>query len=123
MGERITAEIRIDAAGNEISHAPYHVVFDPAVLRVVSAVEGDFFRAAGASATFIPNIQPGRLIIGHSQSPGSQSVSGTGSLAILTLEALAPGETTLRFDRVALADRTNDPVATQASNLLIRVTR
>ena len=118
----MAVEVRIDASGHEIAHAPYHVLFDPAVLRIVSAVEGDFFRAAGVSSTFIPNIGPGRLIVGHSQFSGSQSVSGSGTLMVITFEGVAPGDATLTFDRVALADRTNDAVPAQAGSLLLRVT-
>ena len=123
VGDRMTVEIHLDAAGHEVANAPYHVTFDPAIVRIVSAVEGDFFRSAGATSAFIPSPSPGRLIIGHSQIQSPQSVTGAGTLAIVTLEGLAPGETTLTFEHVSLADRTNDAVPTQASNLLVTVTR
>jgi general secretion pathway protein D len=121
VGERITVDVTLEANGNEIASVPYHLVFDPNLLRVVSVSEGSFFRAQGANTLFIPEIQPGRVIIGHSQFGGSESVSGSGVLATLTVEGVAPGSVSIAFENAAILDRIRDRVPFRTEGTSLRV--
>jgi hypothetical protein len=111
--------VRIDSSGHEIGHAPYHVLFDPAEARVDSVTEGDFFRRTGATAMFIPNVSAGRIVIGHSQFGGSQSVTGAGTLAVITFTVLGAGDGSLDLgiERAAPADRGNETLPVSTSGL------
>jgi len=121
VGERITVDVMLEANGNEIASVPYHLVHDPTLLRVVSVTEGSFFRTQGANTLFIPEIQPGRVIIGHSQFGGSESVSGSGVLATLTVEGAAPGTVSLAFENAAIFDRVRDRVTFRTEGTSLRV--
>lgn len=122
VGERMTLEVRVDASGNEIAHIPYHVRFDPRLVLAGQPTEGGFFRQAGANSLFLPDVQAGRIIVGHSQFGGSQSVSGTGVLAVIPIEALAPGEAVFALENVAVSDRAADAVPFRIEELRVRIT-
>lgn len=123
VGEQATLEVRIDSSGHVVRSVPWHLRFDPALMRVGAPSEGDFFRQAGASSLFLPDVQPGRLIIGHTQFGGSEAVTGQGVLAVIPIEALAAGEVRLTFESVAITDRANEPVSFRSEELIIRISR
>ena len=108
LGDSFDVEVLVDAQGRELSDAPYHLLFDPAVLEVVSVSEGGFFRSAGVQSVFLPSISPGRVLIGHSMIGRGGAPSGSGSLALLRVRALSAGTGTLRFDSATLSDRTGE---------------
>lgn len=123
VGQQAIIEVRLDAHGNAVRNVPWHLRFDPALLRAGDPTEGDFFRNAGAASLFLPDVQNGRIIVGHSQFGGSEAVTGQGLLAQIPIEALAPGEVRLYFENVAISDRANEPVATRIDELVLRISR
>ncbi len=108
LGDSFDVEVLVDAQGRELSDAPYHLLFDPALLEVVSVSEGGFFRSAGVQSVFLPSISPGRVLVGHSMIGRGSAPSGAGSLALLRVRALSAGTGTLRFDSATLSDRTGE---------------
>jgi general secretion pathway protein D len=71
------------------------VTFDPRVLRVRSVQEGSFLRSGGANVTFTQQVNNGRIDITISRGADATGVSGTGLLAAILFDAIAPGGTTL----------------------------
>jgi hypothetical protein len=73
------------------------VTYDPAVLRVRTVQEGSFMRAGGASVTFSSQVAPGggRIDITLSRGADATGASGTGLLAAILFDAVAPGTATL----------------------------
>ena len=71
------------------------VTFDPALIRVRSVQEGSFMRSGGANATFTQQIAPGRVDITIVRSADAIGATGTGLVAALLIDALAPGGVTL----------------------------
>jgi general secretion pathway protein D len=65
------------------------VSFDPAVLKVVDAVEGSFLKAGNAGSNFTRDIDQGGQITLDAASTGEQGVKGSGSLTAITFEVLA----------------------------------
>jgi len=69
--------------------------FDAALLRVRTVQEGGFMRSGGISATFTQQVSPGRVDITITRSSDATGVSGTGLLAGIVFDAIAPGNATL----------------------------
>ncbi|MEP7305406.1 MAG: cohesin domain-containing protein [Acidobacteriota bacterium] len=71
------------------------LTYDAALLRVRAVQEGSFMRTAGATATFTQQVSPGRVDVILSRSADANGASGTGLLAALVFDAIAPGTATL----------------------------
>jgi general secretion pathway protein D len=76
------------------------LTYDPALLRVRSVQEGSFMRLGGANATFTQQSAPGRVDITITRSADATGASGTGLLAAIVFDALAPGSATLSLSGV-----------------------
>src|SRR5262245_59393802 len=71
------------------------LTYDPALLRVRSVQEGSFMRTGGADATFTNVVTGGRVDITITRAADAIGASGTGLLAALVFDAVAPGMVTL----------------------------
>jgi general secretion pathway protein D len=71
------------------------VTFDPRILRVRAVQEGSFLRSGGATVAFTQQANGGRIDITISRSADATGVSGTGLLAAILFDAVAPGTVTL----------------------------
>ena len=84
--------VPISIAGvTRLSTITLTITYDPAVLRIRSVQEGSFMRLGGATATFLQQQVTGRLDITITRAADSTGASGTGLLAAIVVEALAPG--------------------------------
>jgi general secretion pathway protein D len=103
-GGPYTVPISVTAA-SRLSVASVSLTYNPAVLRVRSVQEGTFMRQGGISASFSQKAEPGsgRVDITITR-PGDQTgASGTGLLAAVLFDAIAPGGSTLSISGVATA--------------------
>jgi hypothetical protein len=71
------------------------MVFDPTKLRVRTVQEGSFLRAGGANVTFSQQVGRGRIDITIVRGPDVTGASGTGLLAAVLFDAIAPGDVQL----------------------------
>jgi hypothetical protein len=78
---------------SQISSVSLTVTYNPAVLRVTAAQEGTFLRAGGVAAVFNQQPDPagGRLDIAIIRPNDLTGVAGTGLLAALVFDTVAPG--------------------------------
>jgi len=86
---------------SRLSTISLSLTFDQAVLRVRTVQEGSFMRTGGANATFTNQVAPGRVDITITHSADATGASGTGLLAALLFDAVAPGNATLTLSGVA----------------------
>ena len=79
------------------------LTYNPAVLRVRNVQEGTFMRQGGISAQFNNKAEPGsgRVDITITRTGDSTGASGTGLLAAVLFDAIAPGGSTLAVSGVA----------------------
>ncbi len=78
------------------------VMYNPNVLRVRSVSEGSFMRIGGVAATFSQNAStPGRIDITITRPADATGASGTGLLAAVLFDAVAPGSATLALSGAA----------------------
>jgi len=71
------------------------MTYDPRILRVRTVQEGSFLRSGGANVTFTQQANNGRVDITIARGSDATGVSGTGLLAALLFDAIAPGTVTL----------------------------
>ena len=71
------------------------LTYDPALLRVRAVQEGSFMRSGGVTATFTQQVSPGRVDVTISRAADATGASGTGLLAAVVFDAIAPGSATL----------------------------
>ena len=88
------------------------LTFDPRVLRVRTVQEGSFLRSGGANVTFTQQVNGGRIDIIISRGADATGVSGTGVLAAVLFDAIAPGNVTLTASGTATGPG-NTPMALQ----------
>ena len=79
------------------------ITYNPAVLRVRTVQEGTFMRQGGAVASFTPKIDAaaGRVDIAVTRTGDALGASGTGLLASLVFDAIAPGGSMIQVSGVA----------------------
>ena len=71
------------------------LVYDPTKLRVRSVQQGSFMRTGGVDVVFTQQINGGRIDITLTRGGDSTGASGTGLLAAVLFDAIAPGSVTL----------------------------
>jgi len=77
------------------------LTFDPAVLRVRNVQEGSFMRTGGVGASFVQQVNGGRIDITIARAADTTGASGTGLLAAVLFDAIAPGNATLTVSGAA----------------------
>ncbi len=87
---------------SRISTLSITVTFDPAVIRIRTVQEGSFMRSGGVNVTFAQQQStPGRLDITIARTSDATGASGTGLLAALLVDAIAPGTLTFTMSGAA----------------------
>jgi general secretion pathway protein D len=71
------------------------ITFDNRFLRIRTVQEGSFLRSGGANVTFSQQVNGNRVDITISRATDATGVSGTGLLAAILFDAIAPGTATL----------------------------
>jgi hypothetical protein len=88
-----------DAA--RVSTVTLTLIFDPTKLRVRSVQEGSFLRAGGVPVTFSQQANGNRIDISLARGADTTGASGTGVLAAVLFDAIAPGAATLTLSGTA----------------------
>jgi general secretion pathway protein D len=91
------------AGAARLSVVSLSLTFNPAVLRVRSVQEGSFMRQGGINAPMSQKVDPtgGRVDISITRVGDQTGASGTGLIAAVLFDAIAPGGTTLAISGVA----------------------
>jgi general secretion pathway protein D len=102
-GGPYTVPISLNNA-SRISTLTLTVTYDPRVLRAPRATEGTFMRQGGATASFTPRYDTatGRVDIAFSRANDQTGASGSGLIAALLFDAVAPGTSNITITAVAL---------------------
>jgi hypothetical protein len=86
---------------SRISTVTLTLVFDPTKLRVRSVQEGSFLRAGGVSVVFSQAVSGNRIDISLARGADATGASGSGVLAAILFDAIAPGPATLTLSGTA----------------------
>ena len=99
-----TVPISVTGA-TRLSTVSLTITYNPAVMRIRTVQEGSFMRTGGANATFTQQADPtgGRIDIAILRTGDTTGVAGTGVLAALIFDAVAPGNANLQINGTATA--------------------
>jgi general secretion pathway protein D len=79
------------SADRSISHLPFTLSFDPALLAVAQVAAGEFLGDAGRAEILADFSQPGSVVVGASRLGDQPGVTGAGTLVRVTFRALTAG--------------------------------
>lgn len=87
----------------QVSDFSVTLIYSPALLRVRSVQEGSFMRQGGVTATFTQNVDSdaGRVDLTITRVSDRTGASGSGLLAAVLLDAVAPGRASVQASGVA----------------------
>jgi general secretion pathway protein D len=107
---------------SRISTMTLTVTYNPAILKVRTATEGTFMRQGGITSSFAPKIDSvnGRVDLVLSRAGDQTGASGSGLIAALVFDAVAPGTSTITISGVALGP-TGSPVPITSSPVSVTV--
>jgi hypothetical protein len=86
---------------SRLSAVTLTLIYDPTKLRVRTVQEGSFMRAGGAAVSFNQQVNNNRIDITVIRSADATGASGTGLLAAILFDAIAPGSATLSLSGTA----------------------
>jgi general secretion pathway protein D len=93
VGDVITVQL-IARSDQAIADLPVAINYDPAVLQLQAANEGDFMRQGGGTAQYVARVEPaGQVAVGATRSGGA-ATGGAGVLTALTFRAIAASPAT-----------------------------
>ncbi len=91
-------QLSIEASSLEpLSHLPFALRFDPAILVVERIDAGEFLGGAAESQVLSDVSRPGEVVIGASRLGRVAGVAGAGTVARITFRALAQGSSEITF--------------------------
>jgi hypothetical protein len=122
-GGTVLLTVRIER-GENVGHVPFHLNYDPTVLRFERAREGEFLRADGQGTAFIasPASAGSAVVVGLSRLGKQAGVAGNGELCVLEFTAIGSGDARLAFSRASVRDPDNRSIEAefQPTTLIVR---
>ncbi len=121
QGASFTVTLSVENAANAET-APIQLRYDPKLLRLNDAAQGDFMARDGKQPVFTKNIQndSGAATIMINRPPGSLGISGSGALVTLSFQAVGKGSTAVEVPNLVIRDPQGQPAAT--TSVLLPVT-
>jgi hypothetical protein len=108
VGDVVSIVIAIDGAAN-VGHAPFHLHFNPQVLRFEFGAEGSFLGGDGQPTAFFASATSdgGSVVVGLSRLGRVPGIAGNGDLCMLQFSVVGAGNAALSFARAKVKDPNN----------------
>jgi len=123
VGERLSVRVEITGA-SDIGSVPFHVVYNPAVLRFEGGREGSFMSGGGRQTAFFaaPMSSGNEMVVGLSRLGPGEGIDGSGNLCTLDFSVVGSGDAGLAFARAHVRDSANRivPAAFEAVGVTAR---
>jgi hypothetical protein len=109
VGQQFPIEVKA-ANVSQLFGVAFELQFDATILKAISTVPGDFL---GTDVVAIAVPGDGSMSVSISRKAGVGGVDGSGAIAIVTLEAIARGDSDISFnsETITLSDSDGNPVA------------
>lgn len=111
VGTPITIQLEIENA-KDLFAAPFHLKFDPQVLRLTEVKAGGLLSSDGQKIIFTRNIlnESGDATVNLNRMPGTAGIGGSGALATFTFQAVKPGVTVVTFSELTARNSQLQPI-------------
>jgi general secretion pathway protein D len=103
VGSTFTVNVLLNG-GQNIFQVPMQISYDPKLLQVANVSNGSLLSQDGQIVTVTHREDDGTMQVVATRPPGSNGVSGQGSVVTLTLVAKAPGQASLTIARGGARD-------------------
>lgn len=103
VGSTFTVNVLLNG-GQNIFQVPMQISYDPKLLQVANVSNGSLLSQDGQIVTVTHREDDGAMQVVATRPPGSNGVSGQGSVVTLTLVAKAPGQASLTIARGGARD-------------------
>ncbi len=103
--DSMTLAVNVTQPGAPVFGAAFDAVFDPTVIEFVGWNPGSVLEADGGTATYLVQVDPGRVEVGASLQGGQGAgIPGTRPLILLTFRLVDEGNSGLDFENASLLD-------------------
>jgi general secretion pathway protein D len=111
-GSTVTLQLDVENA-RDLAAAPFHLKFDPQLLKLQAVQAGPFLSSDGQTIIFTRNIlnDTGDATVNLNRMPGAPGITGSGTLAELTFQAVKPGKAMVTFSALGARDTRMQPVS------------
>ena len=109
--------------GSDVASVPLQFTYDPSKLTLVNVTGGSLLSKDGQAMALIHRDDgPGDVTVVASRPPGTQGVSGSGVVCVLTFQAKAPGISRLTVTRAGVVNSRQQQAAAQAgtANIVVK---
>jgi general secretion pathway protein D len=116
VGSTISYDINISNV-TDLFAFQFDVTFNPAIVSAISIAEGSFLSSSGNSTFFLPGVIDnigGTIAANADTLIGPPGVNGSGTLAILTLQGVASGSSSIDLMNVLLLDSSINTISNVA---------
>ncbi len=122
VGASFTVNVNL-AGGQNVSSVPLQIMYNPRVLQLVNVSNGTLLSQDGQTVALVnrDDSMAGILQVTASRPPGSNGISGDGSVFTLTFEARAPGQSTLAINRAVLKNAAMQNTPATGSQAIVTV--
>lgn len=120
-GSAVDVTIRIQDVTN-LGAFQFDLTYDPTIVEVENVTLGDFPTSTGRSVNPLgPRIEAGKAVYGAFSFGEAVGPDGSGTLAVVTLQALAGGQTPLGLQNVQVIDVSGSriPAATEGGSVTV----
>jgi general secretion pathway protein D len=121
-GSTFAVNVLLNGAQN-VASVPVQITYDPQKLQVVNISNGGLLSQDGQAVALVhrDDASSGTLQVTATRPPGSNGVSGQGSVVTLTMMAKAPGQSSLSINRGGARDSGMQPIAVSGAQAMVNV--
>jgi len=122
MGGSFTVNLVI-ANATDLFSAPLQIKYDPKVLKLNDATQGNLMASDGQQVTFTKNIlnDTGEADVTLNRLPGTGGVTGSGMLVTLSFTALGRGPTTVSVPAFSPTNSQGQPISNSSPLLTVNI--
>ncbi len=122
VGSTFTVNVNL-AGGQNVYSVPLQIMYNPRVLQLVNVSNGTMLSQDGQTVALVnrDDSMAGILQVTASRPPGTNGISGDGSVFTLTFQARAPGQSTLSINRAVLKNASMQNTPASGSQAIVTV--
>jgi general secretion pathway protein D len=122
VGSTFTVNVNL-AGGQNVFSVPLQIMYNPRVLQLLNVSNGTLLSQDGQTVALVnrDDSMAGILQVTASRPPGTNGISGDGSVFTLTFQARTPGQSTLSINRAALKNAAMQTTPASGSQAIVTV--
>jgi general secretion pathway protein D len=122
VGSTFTVNVNL-AGGQNVFSVPLQIMYNPRVLQLLNVSNGTLLSQDGQTVALVnrDDSLAGILQVTASRPPGTNGISGDGSVFTLTFQARTPGQSTLSINRAALKNAAMQTTPASGSQAIVTV--